>query len=54
MSQRRQIRGVYDDENGDIVVHFVEVDKSQIRNRKYNRQALQYGDTKTLGSRWGL
>jgi hypothetical protein len=45
MSQRRQIEGVY----GDIVVHFVEVDKSQICNRKYNRFRLYNTETQTLG-----
>jgi len=30
MSQRRQIGGVYEDENGEVVAHFVEVDESQI------------------------
>ncbi len=48
MSQRRQIGGVYDDENGDIVVHFVEVDKSQICNRKYNRGRLYNTETQRL------
>ncbi len=49
MSQRRQIGGVYDDENGDIVMHFVKVDKSQICNRKYNRVRLYNTETRTLG-----
>ncbi len=48
MSQSRQIGGVYDDENGDIVVHFVEVDKSQICNRKYNRGRLYNTETQRL------
>jgi hypothetical protein len=36
VSQPRKIGGIYEDENGEIVSHFVEFDESQICNRKYN------------------
>jgi hypothetical protein len=48
MSQHRQIGGVYEDENGDVVAHFVEVNQSQICNRKYNIGRLYNTETQRL------
>ncbi len=48
MSQHRQIGEVHEDENGDVVAHFVEVDESQICNRKYNIGRLYNTESQRL------
>jgi hypothetical protein len=48
VSQPRKIGGIYEDENGEIVSHFVEVDEGQICNRKYNRGRLYNTETSRL------
>jgi hypothetical protein len=48
MSQHRQIGRVYEDENRDVVAHLVEVNESQICNRKYNIGRLYNTETQRL------
>jgi len=48
MSQPRKIGGLYEDENGDIFSDFVEVDESQICNRKYFRGRLLKTETERI------
>jgi hypothetical protein len=48
VSQPRKIGGVYLDENGEIQCDFVEVDESQICNRKYSRGRLYNTESQRL------
>jgi len=53
-SQPRKIGGIYEDENGKIISNFVEVDESQICNRKYNRGKIYNTEVSRLDCGWGL
>jgi len=48
MSQSRLIEWSHENENGEILSHFIEVDESQICNRKYYRDRFYRTETDKL------